>query len=43
MQGTLIFMLKNVLANCKIYDSQTKWLITYNMSKLNLYHKFKPL
>jgi len=30
MQRTLVFMLKNVLANCKIYDSHANWLITNN-------------
>ena len=26
----VLFMLKNVLANCKTYDSPANWLITYN-------------
>jgi len=27
-------MLKNVIANCKIYDSQTEWLYTNNYEEI---------
>jgi len=37
MQRTLVFMLKNVIANCKIYDSQADGTIQTIMNKLNFY------
>jgi len=30
MQRSIVFILKNVLANCKIYESPANWIITHN-------------
>ena len=39
MQRTLVFMLKNVLANCKICDSQAKRHSTKSFNKFALCRK----
>jgi len=40
MQRTLVFILKIVIANCKIYDSPANWLITHNNDSIKFILQF---